>query len=247
LAVSKLSDMIRQECAYAGWVEVLPLILCSHDENFAWLNRKDDGTKAVKLANPKTTEYQVVRTSLLPGLLKTIRENRAHALPIRVFETSDIVVKDSKSERQAVNQRRLAAVWCNKTAGFEVVHGLLDRIMAMLEVPRLPAGDIKSEHGYYIKEDEDPTFFPGRAATIYYRQSKKPTTGVLSSVLPSSLTTNDLKVGTLGILHPTVLANFEISYPCSALELDLDIFKKEIVAVWEDEPTPDVPGGKATA
>lgn len=27
LAVSKLSDMIRMECAYAGWVEVLPLIL----------------------------------------------------------------------------------------------------------------------------------------------------------------------------------------------------------------------------
>ena len=29
LAVSKLSDMIRAECAFAGWVEVLPLILVS--------------------------------------------------------------------------------------------------------------------------------------------------------------------------------------------------------------------------
>jgi len=27
LAVSKLSDIIRHEWAYAGWVEVLPLIL----------------------------------------------------------------------------------------------------------------------------------------------------------------------------------------------------------------------------
>lgn len=108
----------------------------------------------MKLANPKTSEYQVVRTTLLPGLLKTIRENRSHALPIQIFETSDVVLKDSTSERQASNARRLAAVWCNKTAGFEVVHGLLDRVMAMLEIPRLMAGDTKATHGYYIKETE---------------------------------------------------------------------------------------------
>lgn len=29
LAISKLSDLIRFECAQAGWVEVLPLILVS--------------------------------------------------------------------------------------------------------------------------------------------------------------------------------------------------------------------------
>lgn len=118
------------------------------------MNRVDDGTTAVKLANPKALEYQVVRTSLLPGLLKTIRENRSHPLPMRVFETSDIVLKDSSLERQARNVRKLGAVWCNKTAGFEVVHGLLDRVMAMLEIPRLAAGDKTSKHGFYIKETE---------------------------------------------------------------------------------------------
>ena len=42
----------------------------------------------------------------------------------------------------------------NKTAGFEVVHGLLDRVMAMLEVPRIQAADAKALTGYYIKERE---------------------------------------------------------------------------------------------
>jgi len=106
----------------------------------------------VKLANPKTTEYQVVRTTLIPGLLKTIRENRNHPLPIRTFESSDVVVKDSSVERQARNVRKVGAVWCNKTAGFEVVHGLLDRLMAILEVPRISNTDKKADHGYYIKE-----------------------------------------------------------------------------------------------
>jgi phenylalanyl-tRNA synthetase beta chain len=116
------------------------------------MNRKDDGTRAVRIANPKTLEFQVVRTSLIPGLLKTVRENRSHPLPIRVFETSDVVLKDGSLERQARNIRHAAAVWCNKTAGFEIVHGMLDRIMKMLEVPRIMSPDVNAKTGYYIKE-----------------------------------------------------------------------------------------------
>ena len=110
----------------------MPLILCSHDENFAWLNRKDDGKSAIRLANPKTLEYQVVRTSLLPGLLKTIRENKGHSVPIKIFEVADVAFKDESEERKARNQRHFAAAWCGKSSGFEVVHGLLDRVLLML-------------------------------------------------------------------------------------------------------------------
>ncbi|CAG8638736.1 2569_t:CDS:2, partial [Scutellospora calospora] len=60
LPINKLSDLVRKEIALAGWTEVLPLILCSHEENFEYLNKKDDNLTAVKLANPKTIEYQVV-------------------------------------------------------------------------------------------------------------------------------------------------------------------------------------------
>ncbi|KAI1427244.1 phenylalanyl-tRNA synthetase [Xylaria sp. FL1777] len=98
--INKLADIVRLECAMAGWLEVMPLILCSHEENFGWLNRHDDGTTAVTLANPKTVEYQVVRTSLLPGLIKTLRDNKSMRLPLKIFETSDIVLKDSSVERR---------------------------------------------------------------------------------------------------------------------------------------------------
>ncbi|RDX55682.1 phenylalanyl-tRNA synthetase [Lentinus brumalis] len=234
LAINKLSDIIRTECAFDGWVEALPLILCSHEENFDWLNRKDDGKTAVRIANPKTLEFQVVRTSLLQGLLKTIRENRSHPLPIRVFETSDVVFKDPSLERQARNVRHAAAVWCNKTAGFEVVHGLLDRLMHMLEIPRISSTDKKATTGYYIKERDDPTFFPGRAATIYYRLPKE-YSGLLAlkrTLKAAFDSPDDLEIGVLGILHPSVLEKFEISYPCSALEFNLEPFKKELQTVF---------------
>ncbi|KAH2723642.1 hypothetical protein KXW29_008209 [Aspergillus fumigatus] len=193
LPINKLSDIVRMEAAMAGWTEVLPLILCSHDENFAWLNRKDDGTTAVKLANPKTVEFQVVRTSLLPGLLKTIRENKHHAVPIKIFECSDVAFKDLTLERKSRNERHFAAAWYGRTSGFEVVHGLLDRIMAMLS--------------FYHWVGWEPTYFPGHAASIHLRIAGK-----------------DHVIGAFGILHPTVLEKYELKYPVSTLEINIEAF-----------------------
>lgn len=158
LPINKLSDLVRRELAQAGWIEALSLILCSHDENYKWLGRKDDGKEAVLLENPKSLEYQLVRTSLLPGLLKTLRENRKHSLPLRLFEVSDVGLKDeNEKQRGARNERRVVASYTDREARFEVVHGLLGRIMQVLGVPFISkaggADDGKSK-GYWIEEVE---------------------------------------------------------------------------------------------
>ncbi|KAJ3117275.1 phenylalanine--tRNA ligase subunit beta [Phlyctochytrium bullatum] len=187
--LNKLSDVVKREIALAGYTEVLPLVLCSHDENFAWLKRTDDNKTAVKLANPKSLEYQ------------TIASNKDHPMPIKIFEVADVVLKDDTLERRARNERRVGLIYANvKGAGFELVHGMLDRIMAMLDVPLVKVGQ---NGGYYIKESESPTFFPGRRADIYYNQKQ---------------------IGSLGILHPEVIQKFDFIYPCSALEFNLEPF-----------------------
>jgi phenylalanyl-tRNA synthetase beta chain len=155
LPINKLADIIRLETAASGWTEVLPLILCSHEENFEWLNRKDDGKTAIKLANPKTAEYQLVRTSLLPGLLKTINSNKHHAVPMKIFECSDVGFIDMEQERKSRNERHFAAAIMGKTSGFEQVHGLLDRLMLMLRSKFMVREDgMKNEsvEGYWIEE-----------------------------------------------------------------------------------------------
>jgi phenylalanyl-tRNA synthetase beta chain len=50
---------------------------------------------AVRISNPKTLEFQVARTTLVPGLLKTLAHNKDMPLPLRLFEVQDVVVKDS--------------------------------------------------------------------------------------------------------------------------------------------------------
>ena len=53
-----------------------------------------DSVAAVHISNPKTVDFQVVRTTLLPGLLKTVHANKNLPLPLKVFEISDVVFRD---------------------------------------------------------------------------------------------------------------------------------------------------------
>ncbi|KAJ2907236.1 phenylalanyl-tRNA beta subunit [Zalerion maritima] len=206
LAINTLADIVRMEAAVSGWVEVMPLILCSYDENFSWLNREDDGKTAVRIANPKSAEYQVVRTSLLPGLMKTIRENKKHSLPMKLFEVSDVAFKEETIERQARNERHFAAAFCGTTSGFEVVHGLLDRVLLMLEVPFMPDSE-GPKNRYWLEEIDEPTFFKGRAAAIFL-----------------SLGGKTMRIGEFGVLHPSVPEKFDLKYPVSTLEINLELF-----------------------
>ncbi|EDO17229.1 hypothetical protein Kpol_1035p42 [Vanderwaltozyma polyspora DSM 70294] len=211
LPINKVSDIFRTASAQASWLEVLPLTLCSHDENFKFLRLEDDGKKVVKLANPKTLEYQVVRTSLLPGILKTVKENRKHSLPIKVFETGDVVFKCEAMERKAYNERHWGAIYVGKNSGFEIIQGLLGKIMQTFRTQWLiDYGANNVGRGYWIEQDDTiRTYFEGRGAKIMFRakEGEQPQ-----------------QIGHLGVLHPEVLNNFDIPYAASYVELNSEVF-----------------------
>lgn len=198
--LNHFSDLIRAEIAMAGFTEVLTWILCSHEENFSMVNRKDDKKTAVVIGNPRSSEFEIARTSLLPGILKTMGHNKDHPRPIKIFEVSDIVILDDEKDVGAANQRRLAALYCNSNSGFEIIHGLVDRIMEVVGVPFVSVGD---DSGYYIRPSHEPEFFPGRQASIIFKGKS---------------------VGAFGIVHPEVLARFDIPDPCSMLEINIQPF-----------------------
>jgi len=200
LPINKLTDQLREATAQAGFTEALTFSLCSRDDVASKMRKDITELPAVHIANPKTLEFQVARTSLLPGLLKTVQANRKMPLPLRLFEISDVVLKDAGAEVGARNERHMSAVYYNRTPGFEIIHGLLDRLMQLLEVA--PVQD-KSVGGYYLRQGEDATFFPGRAAEIVaYGQV----------------------VGSLGVVHPEVITAFDLNLPCSAIEINLEPF-----------------------
>uniref|UniRef100_A0A8C1XQD8 Phenylalanine--tRNA ligase beta subunit n=1 Tax=Cyprinus carpio TaxID=7962 RepID=A0A8C1XQD8_CYPCA len=197
LPVNKLTELLRQDLAAAGFTEALTFALCSEEDIADKLRKNITETRAVHISNPKTAEFQVARTSLLPGLLKTIAANRKMPLPLKLFEISDVVLKDETKDVGARNNRRLCAVYYNKSPGFEVIHGLLDRVMQLLDVK--PGRN----QGYHIQAAEDSTFFPGRCAEIF---------------------SCGKSIGHLGVLHPDVISRFELTMPCSAIDIDIEPF-----------------------
>lgn len=200
LPLNKLSDQLALELAQAGFTEALTFTLCSRDDIAQKLRNPDELSKAVHVANPKTLEFQVVRTSLLPGILKTIQCNKKMPLPLKLYEISDVVVKDSNKDVGSRNERHLCAVYYNKKSGFEIIHGILDRIMQLLDVPVL---DEVSPNGYCIKACDNPTYFSGRCANVIV---------------------NGKSVGTMGILHPEAITNFDLNLACSAIEINIEPF-----------------------
>lgn len=43
------------------------------------------------------------RTTLLPGILKTIAANKKMPLPIKIFEVSDVILKDAEAGKICKN------------------------------------------------------------------------------------------------------------------------------------------------
>jgi phenylalanyl-tRNA synthetase beta chain len=203
--LNKLSDQLRNEVARCGYTEALNFALCSEEELSNLLNRASCDEKLVRIQNPKTVEFQVARTCLLPGLLKTINSNRKMPLPLKLFEVGDVILRDATKDVGARNERHLAAIYYGKqTSGFEIVHGLLDRIMQVLACPYIGEQKDREEckKGYYIEaETGDGAFLQGRCATVIY---------------------NGRRIGSLGILHPVVLKNHDLSHPASALEINIE-------------------------
>ena len=78
---NKFTDLLRHELAQAGYIESLTCSLLSIKENYNFLRYEPRLEEAVLLANPKTLEFEMVRTSLIPGLLKVLQSNQNERIP----------------------------------------------------------------------------------------------------------------------------------------------------------------------
>ena len=140
-----------------------------------------------------------------------------------MFEISDVVYVDEELEicRTKIgtrNRRMICAVYAGPTSGFEIIHGLVDRIMTLCEVgpeENYIKNSIKGDEEKYrvakegwfydIREAKGGgTYFPGRAADVLLTTPDSP----------------QKVIGSFGILHPNVLKNFDVQYPASCVEID---------------------------
>lgn len=209
--LNKLTELARAEMAAAGFSECLNFALCSVDDLTTRLLKKTDN-KMVEIANPKSLDFQVGRTSLLTGMIKAIVANKSNELPLKLFEIGDVVLVDSvkltgevsinpnvseyysASETVgAINQRRICLVYSNNTtSGLDLLHGSMDLLFKKLF-------DGKVE--YELRENEAPFLYAKLQAGVFVKGEK---------------------VGEMGVVHPEILKQYKWPYPISMLELDFE-------------------------
>ena len=198
---NKLSDLFRNEMAQYGYVEFLTMALISHKDMFTNLLKEKEDEDTVQLLYSKTKEFEYFRSSLIPGILKSIEANKVNQLPYKIFELSDVVLIDKENEVGASNRRKLCFAYSNTVSGFEIIQGTVDKLMSKIDLSFNNEKNVKSS--YSIKPSNDPRFFEDRQAEIYIFEGKK--------------------IGIFGVVHPKILKNFGIKNPVTLCEIDIQM------------------------
>ena len=190
-------DRLGKEMANALYDQILTFSLCARKECYSMLNLEDDGL-ACTLMNAKAEGFEIVRTSLIGGLIKVNKRilsqpNLSNILPLRLFEVADVVYKDSNAENNARNEKHLCATICDVKSRFSDLHGLLDRVFVIN----------KASNQLKLVREDCPTCIPGQRAAVLY---------------------NGQKIGWIGVIHPSVLENFDMTKPIVAFEICVEPF-----------------------
>lgn len=169
----------------------------------------DELAKVVEVANPVTSDFSVMKPSLLTGLLQNVAHNFAHShkdLRLfevrRVFQKTDQKNSDPRLDTGVDEQVHLALVmtgaevdefWQGKPVpvDFYSLKGALDSTFEMLGI-----------HGVGVKPQSEVSYLhPGQSATLMY---------------------GNKSFGVFGRLHPRVEKNFGIDQDLFYAELRLD-------------------------
>ncbi|MEM2522169.1 MAG: phenylalanine--tRNA ligase subunit beta [Candidatus Bathyarchaeia archaeon] len=181
--VYAVADMVRQIMTGLGFMEVMNFTLTNERVHYEYMRLKPKNP--VKLANPVSLEYTIVRQMLLPGLMKNLAENKHESFPQRLFEVSDVAKINKRLETMCERRLHLAAVTSHSTANFTEIKSTCEALLANMGV-----------ENWQIREAKHPTFLEGRTASIYIKNKR---IGILGEIHPEVLNKFELENPTAAI------------------------------------------------
>ena len=185
---------LRRQLAARGFQEIITWSFVSEQD----LQRLDLDDGAQALANPLNREMAVLRTSLLPGLLKTAAANfRRQQDNIRLFE--------------------LGACFCNRKDGFNepqrlslLMSGRVAGEHASGPARKIDFFDLKGELEHLVQLN-------GVGESLRYQRS---TASWLHPGQGADVLSGDKHIGSIGQLHPTLANELDAAGPVFVAELD---------------------------
>ena len=172
--------ILRNILVGLGFNEVVTLSLTNEDDEYKkmGLNLKPD----VKIENPIGEEYSIVRSSLIPSLLKILSKNKHNPLPQKIFEIGIV------TDENAQNRWHLAATQIDAKVGFSDCKALVEAIFRDAGIE------------WKTREGGHPAFIRGRCASIFVKNKK---IGVFGEIHPKTITAFELE-------HPLIAFEIDI-------------------------------------
>jgi phenylalanyl-tRNA synthetase beta chain len=236
----RLSRRVGTALASAGYVEVLSFpFVGAHDLDDLGLPKDDPRRRSMRVINPLSEQRPLLRTTLLPGLLATLKRNVGRGLvDLALFESGRVflpkpdmpsapilTVRHRPADEELARleaalpeqPRRVGAVLCGLRApsgwwGAGRPVSWADAVEAARTVARAGGAELT------VRQAKHEPWHPGRCAALYVA---------------------DRLVGHAGELHPAVIAALELPARTCAMEIDLDVLGAHAVGI---VPAPRVSG-----
>ncbi|MBE3121969.1 MAG: phenylalanine--tRNA ligase subunit beta [Thermoplasmata archaeon] len=164
LPCHNLLEGLRGIMIGVGFNEVTTFVISNEEDEFQRMGLIKG--KMVLIENPIGEEYSGLRMSLLPSLLKLLRENRHHPLPQQIFEVGVVV------DEQAKNRHHLAGMKIDAKANFTECKSLVEKVLR--ECGCKPV----------IKEKSHAAFIEGRCASVLKNDAE---IGVFGELHPKTI------------------------------------------------------------
>jgi phenylalanyl-tRNA synthetase beta chain len=186
-----------------GYCEAINLSFAAAEDER--LFEQGHGARAM-IRNPLTEETQYLRTSLVPGLIRSVRRNFSHdSYDVRLFEIGKVYGRESG---KVVERVRLGIVGTGNFAGNNWLN---------------PAGNYSYFHlkGVVVSlvaglRGEDVAITAGAAAPW------------LSPVDASTMSVGQQPVGVLGSLHPALQEELKLRQPVFVAEIDFEELSRHV-------------------
>lgn len=199
----RLQRQVRDHFVEEGMHEIVSFSFIGPEEADKLLLAADDPRRnAIKLCNPLALEQSVMRTTLLPGLLDTASRNMSfRSLDLRLFEMRRVYqpVADQEMPQEPIccagliSGLRHPEGWCQSQDQVDFFDA--KGIVENL-FEQLQIGSVS-----WLSDQPEPFYHPGKCCRIQ----------VGSTV-----------IGTVGEVHPAVLARYEIERPIYYFELNFE-------------------------
>lgn len=180
------------------------------------LNLEEEYKNSVEILNPINEDFKLLRTTLLPTLVKNVKDNINHNIKdIGIFELSKIFKKKDSGELPfeinmlgvILTGKALQKGWNEKERAFDFYD--LKGIMEFICGKYYPRSSLKIEEGKYR------FFHPG---------------------ISGNINIDGKSMGIIGMIHPLIVEETEIGQDVYYMELNMDEFINDIKETIEYKP-----------